>query len=399
MGGNPVTRLAGMKDIAGAEYNRLLEASSVFEALALKAGYEMIDTPMMEQTELFVRKSGGELTTQLYSFIDPSGNRVSLRPEFTSSVIRYFIDSDIQLSAPLRWQYKGPVFRHEDGLRQFTQVGAEFIGSSGIDSDIEIVNLALESLATMGISSYTLCLGHVGVLQDLLDIFGLSESAKLFVFNNIQDLKYGITSTEVLLSDAKRLGITRENSVTDGENTIASLGTTDIRELFTGVMAGPMSNPMGRRSTEDVVARLLRKVREADHPDKLGEALSVVNQIVKIKGAPSDAIGRARATLNSKGLNLDVLDQVSDITTDLVSQGVDDSLLVVDFGVTRGISYYTGIIFDVEVGNGDGSVSVGGGGRYDNLVKALGGRDTPALGFAYALESVVANSPYGSADG
>ncbi len=395
MGGNPIERLAGMRDISGVEYNQLLGASSVFEALASKAGYEMIDTPMMEQTELFVRKSGGELTTQLYSFTDPSGNRVSLRPEFTSSVIRYFIDSDIQLSKPSRWQYKGPVFRHEDALRQFTQVGAEFIGSSGIDSDVEIVNLALESLAAMGITSYTLCLGHVGVLQDLLGIFGLSESAKLFVFNNIQDLKYGITSTEVLLSDAKRLGITRENSVTEGENTIASLETTDVRELFNGVIAAPMSNPMGRRSTEDVVARLLRKVREADLPDKLGEALSVVNQIVKIKGAPSDAIGRAREILNSKGLNLDVLDQVSDVTTDLISQGVDDSLLVVDFGVTRGISYYTGIIFDVEVGN----VSMGGGGRYDNLVKALGGPDTPALGFAYSLESVVAKATYGSSDG
>ena len=50
----------------------------------------MLDTPLLEQTELFVRKSGGELTTQLYSFVDPGGNRVSLRPEFTSSVIRHY---------------------------------------------------------------------------------------------------------------------------------------------------------------------------------------------------------------------------------------------------------------------------------------------------------------------
>ena len=64
--------------------------------------------------------------------------------------------------------------------------------------------------------------------------------------------------------------------------------------------------------------------------------------------------------------------------------------MVVDFGVVRGLSYYTGFIFDAEVQEPSGALSLGGGGRYDGLVKAFGGHDTPALGFAYTLESVVA---------
>ena len=74
MSGNVVRRLPGMRDTAGGQYGALQAAAAAFEAFASGRGYGMLDTPLLEQTELFVRKSGGELTTQLYSFVDPGGN-------------------------------------------------------------------------------------------------------------------------------------------------------------------------------------------------------------------------------------------------------------------------------------------------------------------------------------
>ena len=128
-----VQRLPGMRDAAGSEYGAIQAAAAAFETFAAARGYGMLDTPLLEQTELFVRKSGGELTTQLYSFVDPGGNRVSLRPEFTSSVIRHYAEQPHPLAQPVRWQYRGPVFRHDGAFRQFTQAGAELIGSSGVE--------------------------------------------------------------------------------------------------------------------------------------------------------------------------------------------------------------------------------------------------------------------------
>ena len=118
-----VQRLPGMRDAAGSEYGAIQAAAAAFETFAAARGYGMLDTPLLEQTELFVRKSGGELTTQLYSFVDPGGNRVSLRPEFTSSVIRHYAEQTHPLAQPVRWQYRGPVFRHDGAFRQFTQAG------------------------------------------------------------------------------------------------------------------------------------------------------------------------------------------------------------------------------------------------------------------------------------
>ena len=86
-----INRLPGVRDVTGSDYHRLTRATDTLRVHLSDAGYQVIDTPLLEETELFIRKSGGALTGRLYTFTDPGGNKVSLRPEFTSSVIRYFI--------------------------------------------------------------------------------------------------------------------------------------------------------------------------------------------------------------------------------------------------------------------------------------------------------------------
>ena len=112
----------------------------------------------------------------------------------------------------------------------------------------------------------------------------------------------------------------------------------------------------------------------------------MVGEVVRIEGEPSDALARALAI----GVRSERLDQVAELTDRLGGDAAVDRRVVVDLGVARGLAYYTGFIFDVEIDGPDGVLSLGGGGRYDGLVRALGGDDTPALGFAYTLESVAA---------
>ena len=121
-----------MSDIQQDERTRVNKTSEAVRVFLEELGYDLIDTPILEDAELFVRKSGGELTRQMFTFTDLGGHRITLRPEFTSSVIRHFIEKSEDISLPVRWQYSGPVFRYQPGnkvlYRQFNQVGSELIG-------------------------------------------------------------------------------------------------------------------------------------------------------------------------------------------------------------------------------------------------------------------------------
>ena len=80
----PVARLRGMSDLTGLTLQRSYRLQRVLISLLDSFGYLPLETPLLEATELFLRKSGGELASQLLSFNDPLGRAVSLRPEFTA---------------------------------------------------------------------------------------------------------------------------------------------------------------------------------------------------------------------------------------------------------------------------------------------------------------------------
>ena len=138
----PISRASGFVDLAGASLEAEDAAISRAQATLSARGYAPLRTPILERSELFLRKSGGVLASQMYDFVSPDGASLSLRPEMTAPVIRHALDNQSDASYPMRYQYAGPVFRYPDGSdgrsaneggvpRQFTQVGAELIGAQG----------------------------------------------------------------------------------------------------------------------------------------------------------------------------------------------------------------------------------------------------------------------------
>ena len=376
-----------MRDLRGGAYRRIKDVADRLDAFAEARGYEAIQTPVLEETELFARKSGGELTGQLYSFVDPAGHSVSLRPEFTSSVIRHFVAERDGLAPPVRWHYGGPVFRYDgDGAyRQFHQMGAELIGLGGVEADAEVLGLAWDALAETGVSGARIRLGHLGVLQRLLEAYELSEAARLFVFGSIQDLRAGKTDAETMVQRAREMGLMRDAHELAGLADIGNLNGEAAVELVQGVLAGPMSGNTGRRSGREIIDRLIGKFRSMDRPENLKAALELVSSLASIEGEPGAALASARKAVSGLGLDAGPLDELQALCDALSARGIDRSRMTVDLGLARGISYYNGVIFELTL---DG-VYLGGGGRYDGLVRALGGEDTPALGFAFALDQLV----------
>ena len=385
-----IQALRGMRDLDPQAYERNAGTLERLRAHMSAQGYAPIDTPLLEETELFVRKAGGELAGRLYTFTDPGGSAVSLRPEFTSSVIRHFVDNQDAVKLPARWQYSGPVFRYEaterGGYRQFTQSGAELVGARGHESDIEIVSLALSGLRAIGLNDFGLRIGHLGTLHSLLDGFDLSEPTKLFVMGNMSALRNGDADAATLTEHAREVGLLRGGVDLGIEATLESMSTEAAEEFILGALKETMPAPVGRRTTDDIIARLLRKVHNADGPDAFGRALGFADRLARLAGEPRCALRRARETASECGISDAPLDELEALVDTLPDAGVPITL---DLGMARGISYYTGMIFELAPPNECGA-ALGGGGRYDGLVQALGGRDcVPALGFAYNVNALL----------
>ena len=195
--------LPGMVEASTEMHHAKLNLTAdISEILTINA-YEIFDCPIIESTELYAMKSGGELTSRLYSFVEPGGMNVSLRPEFTSSVIRSYISDKISEKQIVKKQYVGPVFRYSDSTqgsnqRQFTQQGCELIGDASADADVEILNLSLLALQKSGLERATVKLGHMGYLRSLLEKFDLSEVLIGFTLSNLQLLTQKTNGIEEL---------------------------------------------------------------------------------------------------------------------------------------------------------------------------------------------------------
>ena len=409
---NPVRRLPGMRDFSDAAYRQKLAVQSRISEIIGRYGYRTLDVPILESTELFLRKSGGELASQMYSFNDPGSNAVSLRPEFTSAIMRHYLESGDNSEGGLsvRWQYAGPVFRYDlghpppaDNSGQFTQVGAELIGSNSILADAELLSLAAEIPAELSIADFRVRLADLDVLDSVLDTVGLSDRARAFIVANMNRIGDSPDNLAATLQRADELHLVSGRGLPTDEvdlaDAVAGLPDGLARDVLTGFMRWNSSpeTPLGRRSPDEIVDRLLRKLRGGDAADAIENGLELAGQLARIRGNPVDTLGQVRAIVTTAGADIAACERLAELVTLVEDVPALDGRLEIDFSLARGIAYYNGIIFDI-VGGSSGGV-LGGGGRYDALAMALGGADpVPALGFAYTLESLLSAMPEPTGD-
>ena len=396
---NTVSRLQGMHDLPEDAWRRRLHLQERLFKLLGGYSYRQLETPVLEPTELFLRKSGGELASQLYSFTDAGSNSVSLRPEFTSPIMRHYLENEADISLPARWQYCGPVFRfdesHPEASGQFTQVGGELIGSSDISADVELLNLALAVPSQLGLTGWSLQLADLDILDSLLDPVGVSERARSFIIQSMPRLREGRSAVPDFLEEGRYLHLVGGSNGSVGpedaalRQAVQGLNDTQARSVLLGLLQWNSADQLGQRTPEDVVERLLHKIRGTDDEDTLRHGLELASDLAVIKGEPHQALQSVKATLASAGANKDAADRLAEVLGQ-VSDGPDSKgQIMLDFGLVRGLAYYNGVIF--EVNHSDWPGALGGGGRYDTLSRALGGREpVPALGFAYNLDALIA---------
>ena len=357
-------------------------------------GYVYQDLPLIAPTELFLRKSGGELASQMLSMVDVSSNLISLRPECTALIMSQYLKSKDSFNEIARIQYSGPVFRQPSTIspeqQSFTQLGAEIIGLDSPIADTELLSLAAQVLTQLGISDYQIRVADLQVVNSIVDSVGLSDRARNFVISCIPLMRLNKATPSDLLKQAEHLNIIGEN-VADNNLNLAISGLDDhqaktVLHGFLQWSEGTSPN-LGQRHPDDVIDRLLKKLRGSNEQQNLEKALDLIARLVSLEGTTQDTLKNTSLILEEAGSGpsaLHSLQRLVDLTVDDIHLS---SNIALDFGLIKGIAYYSGLVFDIV--HAPTSTILGGGGRYDSLAQDLGSDSSiPAAGFAYDLDAL-----------
>lgn len=164
-----ITALRGMKDIYFEDGKKFEKFLSVAGKIAKNYGFSAIETPILEETKLFLRSVGESsdiVGKEMYRFVDKGENDVCMRPEGTAGVVRAFVERKLdRAGGEYRFFYTGQMYRYErpqkGRLRQFHQFGAEVFGESSYLEDVSLISMAAAIFDELGIK-YDVKLNSLG---------------------------------------------------------------------------------------------------------------------------------------------------------------------------------------------------------------------------------------------
>ncbi len=309
--------LPGFRDFYPEELARRAHIFRAWRAVARKYAFSEYDGPPLEPLDLYTKKSGDEIVGQLYAFTDKGNREVSLRPEMTPTFARMVGAKASALRKPVRWFSIPQLFRYERAQRGRLREHFQL--------NVDIVGEASE------VADAELLAVAVDVMREL-----------------------GLTSVDVRakVSDRRML-----NGVLD-----ALKVTETQRGAVYGVMDKIHRQPR-EVSTEKLAAAGL-ETKLAERVLALASGTSFAD-LQKEFGSHA----AARESIERFGRYLEHCDAF----------GIGD-WVELDLSIVRGLAYYTGVVFELFDAKGE-LRAICGGGRYDDLLKALGGADLPALGF------------------
>ncbi|HWV80308.1 MAG TPA: histidine--tRNA ligase [Hyphomicrobiaceae bacterium] len=362
----PEARLPkGFQDTGPADARALARMLATIREVYESYGFEPLETSAIEYTDALGKflPDQDRPNAGVFSFQDEDEQWLSLRYDLTAPLARYVAENYDHLPKPYRRYATGPVWRNEKPgpgrFRQFTQFDADTVGSESVAADAEICMLAADTMERLGIKrgDYVIKVNNRKVLDGVMEAIGLAgdehAGSRLTVLRAIDKLD--------------RLGI-------EGVRALLGKGRKDESGDFT-----PGAG--------------------------LGEAqIAKVVGYVSVEAAASgrETVARLREVLDDTAIGRQGLDELDEIATLAEGSDYGADRIRIDPSVVRGLEYYTGPVFEAEltfsVADDDGRPvrfgSVGGGGRYDDLVARFTGQRVPATGFSIGVSRLLSALKY-----
>lgn len=353
-------------------------------------GYELVEMPIIEPAELFLTKAGYQLIDRLLAF-ERMGHDLTLRPEFTAGALYQYIHANPDRQPIIRWQFNGPVFQETSSNMphpyQSHSVGAELIGMDGPSTEAEVIAMAALGLRQTAITQSHIVVGHVGLMRHLLEQFGLDSRTLRFVLSVRPMLKGGDhTKTDIEAQLDRYLSI--QSRTLQAEEMPEDTGFSTERLLDTLLSNTERAATMGGRTREDIARRLQQKRKRVAERTQILTAIDFLQQWCLISAEPASAFAHMRALIAPNDtVALQYLNHWNEVLELLEMYDIAQEHIIVQPDLARTWDYYTGIVFELRAEDGN---QLGGGGRYDELAKLIGGtRAIPAVGFAYYLDELL----------
>lgn len=319
-------KVKGTRDLLPEEMEKRRWVFERIREVFERYNFHEVLTPTFEYTTLFQLRSGEEVVEQLYAFDDKGKRNISLRPDMTSSVARLYVNSFQNAPKPVKWYYIANMFRYEE-----PQSGRYR----------EFWQAGVELLGS----------GSVEADAEVIALF-----VESYLATGLKDFTVNVGDRVLLDEFARMLGV---------EDDVGLMRLIDKKDKL---------------SREEFTSALRDFGLDDDGVEK-------VLSLIGIKGKPDDVLPKAEELFTGKKAEEEIR-RLYDLTDLLEAYGVREKVLI-DLGIARGFDYYTSIVFEAIAPNDLGIGSVGGGGRYDNLIEVFGGKPTPATGFAIGIERLI----------
>ena len=350
-----------------------------------QAGYVRAEPAILQPAEPFLDLSGEDIRKSLYLTTDAGGEELCLRPDLTIPVACDYLASD-RAGQPAGFSYLGPVFRYRDGRsNEFLQAGIESFGRQDrAAADAEMLALALEATAAVGLTDVEIRTGDVALFNAVIDALGLYPVWRRRL---IKDFNRKVSLAE----DIERLTLATAPGRNEYEGVLAALAGSDRKAalaLVTDLMSIAGTTNVGGRSVSEIADRFLEQstLKGGALPR---DALKTIKQFLAIAGDPDEAVAQLRALADDARLDLAAaIDQLESRIGFMAARGIDTRTVRFATAFGRGLDYYTGFEFELHR-KGNGVEPLVAGGRYDGLMTQLGSATPiPAVGFSVWVETL-----------
>lgn len=227
-----IQRPRGTRDFLPDDMEKRRYYEGLLRNVAKTYGFREIATPIFEESELFILRSGPNVLGELYAFKDKGDREIALRPEMTAPAIRMFVNEMSNDPKPIKMFYFGQCFRYErpqsGRYREFFQFGAELIGNPNVESDAEVISMAGAMIRSFGLKDYKIRIGHIGVLRQKVSDSGVPKERMAEVLQKLDKKNYD-EATPLL----KSMGVT-DDAIRDLYDLTETVGGPEVLSKVPG---------------------------------------------------------------------------------------------------------------------------------------------------------------------
>lgn len=321
-------RVRGMRDLMGPE----MRIREYLIATAIEVfkhfGYEPLDSPVMELWETISAKGGDDIEAETFKFKDKGDRELGLIFDLTIPLARISA-SNPHLPKPFKRYAIGKAWRYDrpqpGRYREFSQADVDIVGASSSAADAEVILVALELLKRVLGDSYIIRINNRKVLKGMVEKAGVSDNLAFECFRAIDKL-----------------------------------------------------DKIGREGVKEELKTRGIGTKESDF----------LLDAIQVRGSGLETLDKFAALLEGSETGMKGVEELQ-----LMAEIFDESGLgeftEFDMSLARGLDYYTGPVFEVAYLGKPKLGSIGGGGRYDNLIEQFGGQPTPATGISMGIDRLI----------